>query len=79
MGIVENLTGVNRPQIVTWDESGPNIENVKIEIGPALTEWSARNSVRLAAIDKAINLIARIRAEMQGGISRDYFIIWRLS
>jgi hypothetical protein len=79
MGTVANSTGVNRPQIVTCDESGPNVENVKIEVGHALTEWSARNAVRLEAIDKAIKLIAQIRAEMQGQISRGYFIIWRLS
>lgn len=62
MGIVANSTGANRPQMVTWEESGLNIENVKIEVGQALTEWPARDEIRLAEIDKAIDLIAQIRA-----------------
>jgi hypothetical protein len=71
--------GPRQPKVVSWTESNGEIDNVKIETGPAWSTWSARAEARAELIDDAIDLIAEIRAELQGERSRGYFIIWRLS
>ncbi|HEV7648136.1 MAG TPA: hypothetical protein VGP26_08250 [Actinophytocola sp.] len=78
MGLVAT-DGPRLPKVVTWTESGGEIDDVHIETGPAWHDWSARAAARRELMDAAIDLIARIRAELQGEASRGYYIIWRLS
>ena len=77
MGLVDT-SGPRLPQTVTWTETGDAVENVRIATGRAWTWWAAREAARDQAMDDAIDLIARVRAELQGATSRGYFIIWRL-
>ncbi len=70
--------GPRQPQIVTWTETDGAVENVRIEPGAAWTSWAERAAARDRAMDDAIDLIAQVRAELQGEESRGYFIIWRL-
>jgi hypothetical protein len=71
--------GPRLPQLVTWTESEGEVDNVSIETGSPWSAWSARAEVRAQLMDDAIDLIAQVRAELQGRTSRGYFIIWRLS
>ncbi|MDQ3788493.1 MAG: hypothetical protein M3422_14785 [Actinomycetota bacterium] len=70
--------GPRQPKIVTWTETDGAVENVRIETGAAWTSWAERAAARDRAMDDAIDLIARVRAELQGEESRGYFVIWRL-
>lgn len=78
MGLVAT-DGSRRPSFVTWTESDGRIDDVRIETGPAWSTWTERAQARAGLVDDAIDLIARVRAELQGETSRGYFIIWRLS
>ena len=77
MGLVAS-DGPRLPEIVTWTETDGAVENVRIETGQAWRTWAERADARLEMVDRAIDLIARVRAELQGAKSRGYFIIWRL-
>lgn len=67
-----------RPEVVTWTESDGVVENLRIETGAAWTGWAERADARAEMMDRAIDLIARVRAELQGEKSRGYFVIWRV-
>ncbi|MET8980021.1 hypothetical protein ABZX85_30900 [Streptomyces sp. NPDC004539] len=71
--------GPRLPQLVTWAESEGEIDDVSIETGSPWSTWPARAEARAQLMDDAIDLIAQVRAELQGRTSRGYFIIWRLS
>lgn len=77
MGLVDT-DGPRLPKTVTWTETDGAVENVRIAAGMLLTRWSDREAARDQAMDDAIDLIARVRAELQGATSRGYFVIWRL-
>ncbi|SMF50951.1 hypothetical protein [Streptomyces sp. Amel2xC10] len=77
MGLVA-ADSPRRPRLVTWAESDGVVEDVQIELGAPWATWGARAEVRGEVMDDAIDLIARVRAELQGRTSRGYFIIWRL-
>lgn len=77
MGLVAS-DGPRLPQTVTWTETDGAVENVQIAVGMLLTSWPDREAARDQAMDDAIDLIARVRAELQGATSRGYFVIWRL-
>lgn len=77
LGLVE---GGRLPAKVTWQEDGLAVTDVRVEHGPApLHEWPERDVVRSESMDRAIDLIAQVRAEIQGRESRGYYVIWRLS
>lgn len=78
MGLVAT-DGPRRPKVVTWTESDGEVDNVRIEPGAEWNDWPTRAEVRAELTGDAIDLIAQIRAELQGRASRGYFIIWRLS
>jgi hypothetical protein len=78
MGLVDT-NGPRRPKVVRWTESDGEVDNVSIEIGAEWSDWAARAEARAELMDDAIDLIAQVRAELQGRVSRGYFIIWRLS
>ncbi|MFD5573893.1 hypothetical protein [Streptomyces cadmiisoli] len=78
MGLVAT-DGLRLPQLVTWTESNGEVDNVSIETGSPWNAWPARAAARAQLMDDAIQLIAQVRAELQGRTSRGYFIIWRLS
>ncbi|MET7477325.1 hypothetical protein ABZT17_23570 [Streptomyces sp. NPDC005648] len=67
------------PELVTWTESDGELGEVRVETGPAYGDWAARAEARRPLMDDAIDLIAQVRAELQGRTSRGYFIILRLS
>ncbi|GAB1514500.1 hypothetical protein [Actinophytocola sp. KF-1] len=77
MGLVAT-DGPRVPKIVTWTETDGAVEDVRIENGQPWHTWPEREDARAEAADRAIDLIARVRAELQGARSRGYFIIWRL-
>jgi hypothetical protein len=76
MGLVEN-SAVNSI-IVTWDEENGRISNVSQTKTPPLTDWSAREGIRDKAQGSALDLMHRIRAEVQGRDHGGYFVIYRL-
>ncbi|MEU3795538.1 hypothetical protein AB0F07_38085 [Streptomyces fructofermentans] len=78
MGLVAS-DGLRLPQLVSWTESEGGVDNVTIEIGSPWTTWRERAEARVQLTDDAIDLIAQVRAELQGRTSRGYFIIWRLT
>jgi hypothetical protein len=77
MGLVAT-GGPRRPNVVTWTEADGAIDDVRIETGAPWADWSARADARDRLVDDAIDLIAQIRAELQGETSRGYYIMWRL-
>jgi hypothetical protein len=77
IGLVDG-DGPRLPQTVTWTERDGAVENVRIAVGMLWTRWPDREAARDRAMDDAIDLIARVRAELQGATSRGYFVIWRL-
>jgi hypothetical protein len=77
LSLVES-DGSRLPEIVTWTETDGAIENVRIATGMLWTRWSDREAARDRAVDDTIDLIAMVRAELQGATSRGYFVIWRL-
>lgn len=77
MGLVDTA-GPRLPEVVTWTETDDTIDDVRIETGAAWTGWADRAAARDRAMDDTIDLIAMVRAELQGAKSRGYFIIWRL-
>ncbi|WP_406349902.1 hypothetical protein [Streptomyces sp. NBC_00658] len=78
IGLV-STDGPRLPKLVTWTESDGELGNVRVETGSAWSDWPARAEARGQLKDDAIDLIAQVRAELQGRTSRGYFIIWRLS
>ncbi|MDQ1022523.1 hypothetical protein QF035_000105 [Streptomyces umbrinus] len=78
MGLVAT-DGPRLPQLVTWTEAEGEVDDVSIEPGSPWSAWPARAEARAQLTDDAIDLIAQVRAELQGRTSRGYFIIWRLS
>jgi hypothetical protein len=77
MGLVAT-DGPRVPKNVTWTETDGAVENVRIETGQPWHTWPERVDARAEAMDRAIDLVARVRAELQGEKSRGYFVIWRL-
>ncbi|MFD3925514.1 hypothetical protein [Streptomyces sp. NPDC058614] len=71
--------GPRLPKLVTWTESEGELGNVRVETGSAWSDWPARAEARGQLKEDAMDLIAQVRAELQGRTSRGYFIIWRLS
>ncbi|MFZ0225833.1 MAG: hypothetical protein WAL41_02580, partial [Mycobacterium sp.] len=57
----------NDSPIVTWEEKNGRILNVSQTRTSPLTDWPARESIRNRARDSAIDLMHRIRGEVQGG------------
>lgn len=78
MGLVAT-DGPRQPNVVTWTETDGVIGDVRIETGPPWADWSARADARDRLVDDAVDLIAQVRAELQGETSRGYYIIWRLA
>ena len=78
MGLVAT-DGPRRPKVVSWTESDGEVDNVSMETGAEWSDWSARAVARGKLMDDAVDLIAQVRAELQGRTSRGYFIVWRLS
>ncbi|MFE4637795.1 hypothetical protein ACFRJ1_31100 [Streptomyces sp. NPDC056773] len=78
MGLVAE-NGPFLPKAVTWTESQGEVGDFAIEPEPPWTAWPARAEARDRLMNEAIDLIAQVRAELQGRTSRGYFIIWRLS
>lgn len=79
IGLVIPTDGPRRPEIVRWTESDGAVDDVRIETRPEWTDWTARAEARDELISAGIDLIARVRAELQGRTSHGYYIIWRLS
>lgn len=79
IGLVVPTDGSRCPKIVHWTESEGMVDNVEIETGPEYRDWATRTAIRAELASRAMDLIAQIRAELQGRTSRGYYIIWRLS
>jgi hypothetical protein len=74
IGLVEN----SGSPIVTWDEQNGRILNVSQTKTPPLADWPARERIRDKAHEAAIDLMHRIREEVQGRDHSGYFFIYRL-
>jgi hypothetical protein len=79
IGLVVPTDGPRRPAIVRWTEPNGAVEDVRIETGPEYSDWAARAEARAELKSDSIDLIAQVRAELQGRTSRGHYIIWRLS
>jgi hypothetical protein len=78
------LTGITRgtrpaeSPLLTWTELDGRIVATTEGRTERLEEWPERDGVRRLAMSKAIDLVATIRAEMQGQDSTGYFYTYRL-
>jgi hypothetical protein len=77
IGLVEN-SGFSDSPIVTWDEEDGQILNVFQSRTPPLTDWSTRELIRDKAHKSGLDLVQRIRGEVQGGKHSGYFVTYRL-
>jgi hypothetical protein len=77
IGLVEG-SGSDESPVVTWDEQDGRISNVRTTTTARLTGWSARQQVRDQAHASALDLIHRIREEVQGERHSGYFVTYRL-
>lgn len=77
MGLTAN-SGFNDSPVVTWDEENGQILNVSITRTPPLADWSERELIRDKAFTSAMDLIHKIRAEVQGGKHGGNFVTYRL-
>jgi hypothetical protein len=77
IGLVKN-SGFSDSPLVTWDEENGRILNVSETRTPPLTDWPARESTRDKAHKSGLDLMARIRAEVQGREHSGFFVIFRL-
>lgn len=77
MGLTAN-SGFNDSPVVTWDEENGQILNVSTTRTPPLTDWSERELIRDKAFTSALDLIHKIRAEVQGGKHGGNFVTYRL-
>ena len=77
IGLVGN-SGFSDSPIVTWDEENGRISNVSITRTPPLTDWPARERILKKAHESGLELIHRIRGEVQGREHSGYFVTYRL-
>jgi hypothetical protein len=76
IGLMEG-SGSRESPVVTWDEQDGRISNVRTTTLP-LTDWPARQQARDQAHASALDLIHRIREEVQGERHSGYFVTYRL-
>jgi hypothetical protein len=77
IGVMQGAVSSDSP-LLTWTEhDGEIIETVEGRT-EKLNNWQARDRLRELAMSKAIDLVAAVRAEMQGFDSSGYFYTYRL-
>jgi hypothetical protein len=77
IGLTAN-SGFNDSPVVAWDEENGHILNISTTRTPPLVSWSERKVIRDKAFESALDLIHRIRTEVQGGKHDGNFITYRL-
>ena len=77
IGITQGSTSDDSP-LVTRTERDSKIIGTYEERTERLKDWQAREQLRRLAMNKALDLVAAIRAEMQGLDSSGYFYTYRL-
>ncbi len=77
IGMVKD-SGFDDSPIVQWEEQGGRIVSVSITRSPPLRDWPTRGQMRDDAHEAVLDLVARIRAEVQGADHSGYFVTYRL-
>jgi hypothetical protein len=77
-GLLIGLVEDSGSPIVTWEEENGRILKVSQTRTPPLADWPAREGIRNKAHESAIDLMHRIREEVQGREHSGYFFIYRL-
>jgi hypothetical protein len=72
IGLVED-SGFTESRFVTWDEEDGRISNVSLTNTPPLVDWPAREDIRNKARESCLELIHKIREEVQGREYSGYF------
>jgi hypothetical protein len=72
IGLVED-SGSTESHIVTWEEEDRRIANVSVTNTPPLVDWPARERIRDRAHESCLELINKIRDEVQGRGHSGYF------
>ena len=73
LGLVED-SGFTQSPVTTWSEHDGRISNVTFSTTPPLIEWPVREQIRAQAHEGVLDLVATIRAEVQGGKHRGCFV-----
>ena len=71
-------SGFDDSPIVRWEEQNGRITDVSFTRSSPLRDWSTRGQMRDQAHEATLDLVATIRAEVQGADHSGYFVTYRL-
>lgn len=77
IGLVKDAGSSDSP-LVTWKEENGRILDVSVTRTSPLIDWPARENIRDKAHQSSLDLMGRIRAEVQGREHSGFFVTYRL-